>query len=501
MESMINKDILSTIQQRGWPLAPKALFKRNHLYLTLVLPALILSTTLNAQQHGIFKDSLNLHASSHKNIDTTTLRYAFMHGKTSAHLRYFFMSTQNAGSLTDYYAHAIGGGLKYETAPYHGFQLGMSGFYIFNIGSSNLAEPDAKTNQPNRYERSLFDIEDPSNKSDIDRLEELYVKYAWKNSKIIFGRQLINTPFINLQDGRMRPSEVAGLWAEINDIKNTRIEAGWIKRISPRNTVKWHSVGESIGIYPAGVNEEGSPSSYAGQVSSKGIAMVGITHKSGQLKLQAWNVFVENVFNTSMLQADLALKNNDGSHWIAGAQYIFQAAIKDGGNKDPHKTYYGKGMKAQTFGARLGWENARFSSSINYNRITALGRFLMPREWGKEPFYTFLPRERNEGTGDMNAYMFRAAYELPAIHLKTGAGFGYYALPEVTHYALNKYGLPSYTQLNLDLNYAFTGWLEGLEAELLYVYKNKLGNSFGNDKYVINKVDMAQWNIVLNYEF
>ena len=30
--------------------------------------------------------------------------------------------------------------------------------------------------------------------------------------------------------------------------------------------------------------------------------------------------------------------------------------------------------------------------------------FLMPREWGREPFYTFLPRERNEGLGGVNAW-------------------------------------------------------------------------------------------------
>ena len=70
----------------------------------------------------------------------------------------------------------------------------------------------------NRYEIGLFDIEDPSNKKDIDRLEELYLKYNFKNATITVGKQLINTPFINLQDGRMRPTVVEGVWTEINNV-------------------------------------------------------------------------------------------------------------------------------------------------------------------------------------------------------------------------------------------------------------------------------------------
>ena len=36
----------------------------------------------------------------------------------------------------------------------------------------------------------------------------------------------------------------------------------------------------------------------------------------------------------------------------------------------------------------------------------------MPREWGKEPFYTFLPRERNEGLGNIHAFTVKAFLNL-----------------------------------------------------------------------------------------
>lgn len=182
--------------------------------------------------------------------DSTSLLSAFKKGHFNGHFRYFFMSTQNKQLLTDYYAHAAGGGLRYETAKFHGFQFAVSGFYTYNIGSSDLGKTDSSTGQSNRYEIALFDVEDPYNKDDNDRLEELYLKYNYKTSSITFGKQLLNTPFINLQDGRMRPTGVEGIWLELNEIKKMKIEGGWLYAMSPRATTKFYGVGKSIGLYP-----------------------------------------------------------------------------------------------------------------------------------------------------------------------------------------------------------------------------------------------------------
>ena len=154
-----------------------------------------------------------------------------------------------------------------------------------------------------------------------------------------------------------------------------------------------------------------------------------------------------------------------------------------------------------TFGAKAGWENRLWETSINYNRITADGRYLMPREWGREPFFTFLPRERNEGFGDVHAIMCKVNYQFAEIPLKTTLAAGYYQLPDVKNTRLNKYGLPSYTQMNADVRYAFRNFLKGLEGQLLVVGKWKKGETYYNKKYEINKVNMMLYNFVLNYHF
>ncbi|MBK7222552.1 MAG: hypothetical protein IPH94_14880 [Saprospiraceae bacterium] len=66
---------------------------------------------------------------------------------------------------------------------------------------------------------------------------------------------------------------------------------------------------------------------------------------------------------------------------------------------------------------------------------------------------------------------------------------------------LNKYGMPSYAQANVDVRYSFAGWLKGLEGQVLYVHKWKMGEIYGNDKFVYNKVDMSLLNVVLNFYF
>ncbi len=467
----------------------------------IVLTSCLVTSILSAQ-HQELGEKPGLWKEKESETDSTSLLSAFRRGTFSGHFRYFFMATQNNGNLSDYHANAAGGGIRFETGRFKNFQAGISGFFVFNVGSPNLALPDPVTRQMNRYEIGLFDIEDPANKSDIDRLEELYIRYHFKKASISFGKQLINTPFINLQDGRMRPTEVEGIWADINPSKKLKLQAGYLYGISPRSTVRWFRVDESIGVYPSGVNPDGTKSAYAGNLESKGILLAGMVYQyKGNLKFRLWNLYTENIFNSALAQADYEFPLSEKSKLFAAVQVIKQDAVNKGGHDDPSKSYFSQGGKALTFGAMTGWKNDKWETSLNYNRITAKGRYLMPREWGRDPFFTFLPRERNEGLGDVHALVAKMSYRIPAVRLSSSVALGHYELPSVTSYALNKYGLPSYNQFNIDLRYRFAGWMKGLDAQLLYVYKDKTGNSFSDDKYVINKVDMGLWNLVLNYQF
>ena len=434
--------------------------------------------------------------------DTTNLLYAFKNGHTQGHFRYFLMATDNKIGLSDYYANAIGGGLKYETAPFKHFQFGVSGFYVFNIGSSNFIIPDAATNQNNRYEIDLFDITAPNNKNNIDRLEELYLKYHRKNTTITLGKQLINTPFINLQDGRMRPTEVGGVYATTQTAQNLQLEGGFIYQISPRSTTEWYKAAESIGIYSQGVNTDGTKSNYKNNLESKGIAMLGGNYKiTNQIAFIFFNMYVDNIFNSALLQTEFQHKLKNSNTLKLALQTIRQDAINNGGNTDQTKTYFVKKSSSQTFGIKVAWQNKIWQTSLNYNRITAQGRYLMPREWGRDAFFTFLPRERNDGLGDVNAYAIKAQRNFMNVNSKIQLAIGFYNLPDVGNFRLNKYEMPSYAQFNIDFRHEFKGMLKGFDLQTLLTHKAKMGHSATTDKNTINKVELTNYNLILNYHF
>jgi hypothetical protein len=139
--------------------------------------------------------------------------------------------------------------------------------------------------------------------------------------------------------------------------------------------------------------------------------------------------------------------------------------------------------------------------SLNYTRITKEGRYLMPREWGRDPFFTFMPRERNEGMGDVHAIVAKYTRKIPLKRSQATFMLGHMKLPDIRDYNLNKYGFPSYVQANIDLRHQFSGTLTGLELQLMYVHKWGIANDYANPRFQFNKIDMSNINFVVNFHF
>lgn len=426
---------------------------------------------------------------------------AFEHGHFHGNFRSYFMATDNTRDLTDYYAWAGGGNLMYSTAPLYGFSIGMGGMFNYKLAAADLTAKDPRTGAVNRYEIGLFDVENPQNSKNLDRLEELWLRYEYRQTRITLGQQAIQSPFINHQDGRMRPTMESGLWLESHALQNTKIEGGWFWKISPRSTVGWYDVGTSIGLYPRGLNPDGTASGYPENLKSAGIGLLGITRQVGRAKVQVWDQYVENVFNTVFAQADYTHPLPNGHKLIAGLQLAHQDALADGGNPDPAKTYFLKDGRSNLVSTQIGWARGHWQALAAYTHITADGRFLSPREWGREPFYTFMPRERVEGSGNSHSATGRVIWQSDNKRLRIEAAYGHFYLPDVRDSRLNKYAFPAFSQANFDVRYAFGGSLKGLRAQFLYVWKGRLGEVYDNDRYVINKVDMSLYNLILNYAF
>lgn len=129
------------------------------------------------------------------------------------------------------------------------------------------------------------------------------------------------------------------------------------------------------------------------------------------------------------------------------------------------------------------------------------GRFLFPREWGREQFYVSLPRERLEGNGGVNAYTLLYSY-LP--YLKkwyVQSGLSKVDMPSVNDLRLNKYGVPSYYHLMLLADYKFEGYLEGLDIKMIVAHKLSQNPDEVEDVYRINRVDLWNFSCIVDYRF
>jgi hypothetical protein len=435
-----------------------------------------------------------------KGNDSLSLAAFFKKGHLAVQVRSIGMATFNEAQLKDYGAWGTGLAISYESPSFKGFQLGAGGSFVSNIISSDLVTASPLSGSSSRYEKGLFNITNPSQKG-IPRQELLYIRYTHRESKITIGKQSINTPFINPQDGRIRPGFEEGIWMELHELKHLSIQTGWLWKMAPRSTANWYGIGRSIGLYSTGVDETGNRSAYGGNTNSHGIGITGLQYTLPKWNLQLWNYYTENIMNTSFFQADHRIDLKNGRSLAGGLQATLQYSSGNGGNRDELKRYFPKSEKAFVISSRFGYKTKRWETFLNYTRITGDGRFLMPREWGREPFYTFMLRERNEGFGNVHAVVLNTGFQPVGKKWKAEVAAGNFFLPPVTEYRLNKYEMPAYYQLNGLLTYSFSNKLDGLVLQFLIVYKGNSGKTYSEQKYIDNKIDMLHSSLVMTYQF
>ena len=299
------------------------------------------------------------YATTTDTVNARTLGEAFGRGQWHGRVRNYFMANLNRDGLPNYYANGLDVGARFETAPLHGFQVGVGGFFWANLASNDLATPDPAAGAVSRFEVGLFDVSEPGRRQLTGRPEELFARYRWRQSVATFGQQLLTTPLLNPQDGRLSPNYTQGLWLEINEVKNTTLTAGWLTHIATRSTSDWASVANSIGLYTAGMGDDGKRAAYAGHLSSRGLGIVGVSRQLGpRTRVQAWNYYTDNLFNS--LFTELTTGRAVGADQLTlNGQYHYQrtvGTVGTGGNADPRLAYSTPDRQAHALSGRLGYQ-------------------------------------------------------------------------------------------------------------------------------------------------
>ncbi|WP_157359649.1 hypothetical protein [Algoriphagus mannitolivorans] len=420
-------------------------------------------------------------------------------GKFEFHLRSYFMMTENEPGLLDYSTWGTGAGLGYFSPRWKGIGIGFSGFFVFRHFENNITLKDPVTGLSNRYELTLYDVHHPENSRDMDRLEEFFISYEHEKFSAEFGRQHFESPLLNASDNRLRPNLFSGISARFHPEKWT-ITGSWFTHLISRGSLEWVPVEESVGFYSTGRNPSGSTETYTHHLNSKGIGVFGVEYKESDFSLKLWSYLAEGILATSFVEGVkmIALKNETKA--ILGIQGFYQTALGDGGNPDPEKAYTLPGEKTFGIGLRSGilWGSNQFT--LNYLGISDQGRFLFPREWGREQFFVSMQRERYEGLGGVhgvNLMYEKTVHE----HLKLALGAGHVYTPDLENTVLNKYGLPDYFHFTGLIDYRFGGFFKGLDLQFLLAYKGENTGPEVPKEYVINRVNMANLNLILDYRF
>jgi hypothetical protein len=421
-------------------------------------------------------------------------------GSFEFHLRSYFMATVNQGELTDYSTWGTGAGIGYFSPRWKGLGVGFSGFFVFRHYENNITEKDPTTGLGNRYEITLYDVHHPENHKDMDRLEEFFISYQNVEWSVWAGRHKFESPFLNESDNRMRPNLFSGLSADYSP-GNWKFTGAWFTHLISRGSLEWLPVEESVGFYSTGRNPLGSEEDYHHYIDSKGIGVIGAEYEEEDWKVSSWNYLGEGMFGLAFLEATGKTDLNGSADFLTGFQGFYQGAVGDGGNPDPEKAYILPGEKTYGVGLRTGINWGHSTITLNYLGISDKGRFLFPREWGREKFFVSQQRERFEGMGGVNAITLK--FDQTFIHdqLLVSLAAGHVQTPDLNNLKLNKYGLPNYLHFTGLVDYRLHGFFKGLDLQFLVAIKKEDRKEHLPQEYIINRVNMSNFNLILDYRF
>lgn len=428
-----------------------------------------------------------------KDSDSTGNYY----GELSGQWRTYYLSTYNKEDLKDYNAIATGGKLKYTYKVNKNFTLGAAVYTTYNFNIQDLTAPDSSTGKISRYEAGLFGLND-LNQRLLGIPGELFVSYKVNSHDFTLGRMKLVTPFFNPQDGRMIPTLAQGFWYKFSG-KNINSQLGILNEIGPRSTTKFFTIGNSIGHYPQGRQENGKPSQYYANTDSEFLGIFNFsTNKEKTVSFQLWNFYAENLFNTLYIRPELKLPKNGP---ILAFEWLRQDRVGHGGNSIDSLRYF-TSMKSNIVGVQLSQKIKAVKLSLGYDYILPGGRFLFPREWGREFLFSFQKRERSEGSSDNHALVlyFEKPFSFENHQLKSILSIGKHWKASVLDPKNNKYAIPDYTHINADFWWTHKR-LKGFAPELLLTYKMSNGKFPENPNFIHNKVDMFQINLIVNYNF
>ena len=316
---------------------------------------------------------------------------AFSNGTPSGQIRLgYILLTPDANEEKATYDLALGGQLKFETAPLAGVSLGAA-FYT----SHSLLQPDDED----------FNDELSSSDQHYDLLAEAYLNYELQGFTFRAGRQLIDTPFADSDDIRMTPHTFEALVAGY-EWKDFSVQAGYLSA--------WQGV-------DAGYHDNAD---FADMISgSDDTWMFGLGYSSDLLETTVWYYSVADVVNAFYGEIMVPIELADDLSLTFGAQVSIQSDETD------LQTYAETGARVEgsLYGVMAELSFSGITAGVAYNYASIDEGELLFGGFGGGPFFTnidtLVANEFAAGQ-DAESYILSITYDLSDVGIK-GLCVGY----------------------------------------------------------------------------
>lgn len=344
----------------------------------------------------------------------------------SGYLKTMYIQDDRKGTKLDQTTFGLGGKVALTTGEYRSFRGSVAYYKTDDLG--------LRTKNPKETDAYMFDVD----KKPYTVMGEAFVEYKYGNTKLKFGRQEIDTPFISTYDYRIIPNLFEAYTLTNQDIKDTTITVAYVAKMSGLDGVVSFKDFESMSeqTYTSLMLDENNKIDTGYDIinvskisSHQGVVVIGLA-KEGNPRFQIWNYYCKDVLNGTY--ADIAYTSSlDKANSITFEGQAY--SITEIGKFKDFLSKLGLNGSYNLYGAKITSDNKEVGTQVSaaYNRFTGNDKTVTVfGNWGGYPEYVGIPflfAEHNNPSPLANAGMFKVSlkYDMSRLGLGDSASVGY----------------------------------------------------------------------------
>ena len=376
---------------------------------------------------------------------------ALKESRINGEFRCYFFQRDFASGPTDLEDFAVGGRLHLETGSLYGINAGGSLYTAQGMG----------LNDDNKDVYNLLAKDNNGDHKSYAALGEAYLQGEFSKTMLTIGRHEMKTPWIDFYDIRMTPQSFEAIVINNKDIDELEIVAAHVTKMKPRTASTFMPMSEAAGA------TQKKP------VTLSGLIFTGLPG----LKCQLWDYYAHEMWNDIYARTDYDVKINSYTSLFTNARYLIR---KDVGDQiiGPLDTYmFGVGGGLRIHGAQL---------TLDYGKN---GDQSILRPWGHDLAISVQVHVADRA--DEEAWSTGFAYDFNEIGLKGLSGGVIYADFNTPDRGIN--ASPDRNEINFDLQYQFSGFLQGLILRVRY--------AIIDEDEALKGTDFNDFRFYLSYKF